>query len=87
MRCTPITPTMMIQFYLRQIFVQRLCRRQGIGREAIRILNERIWPKEKRITVEVLAENQIAIAFYEAIGLKPYSVELEISASQRNTQT
>jgi len=70
--------------YLRQIFVQRSCRRQGIGRELIRILSEEIWPREKRITVGVLAGNPMAIAFYEAVGFKLYSVELELSASQRN---
>jgi ribosomal protein S18 acetylase RimI-like enzyme len=73
--------------YLRQIFVQRSCRRQGLGREAIRILSEDIWPREKRITVGVLAGNQIAIVFYEAVGFKPYSVELELPASQRNTSS
>ena len=41
--------------YLRQIFVDREYRRQGVGREAIRLLLENIWPREKRITVGVLS--------------------------------
>jgi ribosomal protein S18 acetylase RimI-like enzyme len=72
--------------YLRQIFVDRSHRRQGIGREAMRILKETVWPANKRITVEVLVGNQMAQSFYEASGFKPYSLELELSASARNTQ-
>jgi ribosomal protein S18 acetylase RimI-like enzyme len=64
--------------YLRQIFVDRSCRRQGIGRDAMRILQEEIWPAEKRITVGVLYGNQTAIDFYRAIGFQPYSIEMEL---------
>ena len=66
--------------YLRQIFVDRACRRKGVGREAIRILREKIWPGEKRITVGVLSGNQAAIDFYRAIGFRLYSIEMEIPA-------
>jgi ribosomal protein S18 acetylase RimI-like enzyme len=66
--------------YLRQIFVSRSRRKQGIGREAMRILQEEIWPQDKRITVEVLVGNEVARAFYEAVGFTPYSIELEMPA-------
>jgi ribosomal protein S18 acetylase RimI-like enzyme len=66
--------------YLRQIFVHRECRRQGVGRESVRILRENIWPKEKRITVGVLSGNRAAIDFYRAIGFTPYSLEMELPA-------
>jgi len=66
--------------YLRQIFVQRSCRRQGVGREVMRILMEEIWPAEKRITVGVLHGNQPAVEFYRAIGFQPYSIEMELPA-------
>ena len=72
--------------YLRQIFVVRPHRRQGIGREAMRILNEEIWPRDKRLTVEVLVSNEVAQAFYKAVGFREYSLELVIPASERNTQ-
>lgn len=68
------------EIYLRQIFVERSCRRQGVGREALRILREEIWPRDKRITVGVLTGNQTAIDFYRAIGFQPYSMELELPA-------
>jgi GNAT superfamily N-acetyltransferase len=69
--------------YLRQIFVERSCRRQGVGREAMRILLEEIWPPEKRITVGALQGNQTAIEFYRAVGFQPYSIEMELPARTR----
>jgi ribosomal protein S18 acetylase RimI-like enzyme len=69
--------------YLRQIFVQRSCRRQGVGREVMRILMEEIWSEEKRITVGALQGNQTAIDFYRAIGFQPYSIEMEFPARKK----
>jgi ribosomal protein S18 acetylase RimI-like enzyme len=73
--------------YLRQIFVDRARRRRGIGREAMRLLEEEIWPQGKRLTVEVLVGNQVARAFYEAVGFREYSLELEIAAAERTAGT
>jgi GNAT superfamily N-acetyltransferase len=70
--------------YLRQIFVDRAWRRRGIGREALRILENEIWPPDKRLTVEVLVGNKIARAFYQAVGYREYAIELEIPASERS---
>ena len=64
--------------YLRQLFVMRNRRRQGIGRQAIEILRTRIWPKHKRLTVGVLVRNTAAIAFWRAVGYEDYSLTLEI---------
>jgi GNAT superfamily N-acetyltransferase len=68
--------------HLRQIFVERAHRRRGVGREAVRILREEIWPAEKRITVGVLHGNRDAIAFYDAVGFKPYALEMEIAGKE-----
>jgi GNAT superfamily N-acetyltransferase len=65
--------------YLRQIFVAREHRRQGIGRAVIKILKDKIWPKDKRITVGVLVGNKVARDFYKAVGFKEYCLELEIN--------
>jgi ribosomal protein S18 acetylase RimI-like enzyme len=73
--------------YLRQIFVDRAHRRQGIGKEAIRLLKEEILPPGKHLTVEVLVSNQVAHAFYQAVGFREYSLELEIPVSERDAQT
>ncbi len=66
--------------HLRQLYVDRACRRQGCGREALRLLREAIWPREKRVTVEVLAGNAPARQFYRAVGFREYALELEMPA-------
>jgi len=64
--------------YLRQLFVPFELRRQGYGRAAFDILREQIWPKEVRLTVEVLTRNTAAIAFWKSVGYQDYSLTLEI---------
>jgi GNAT superfamily N-acetyltransferase len=66
------------EVYLRQIFVVRQRRRQGIGRRAFETLRMDIWPKDKRLTVEVLVRNEAAVAFWRAMGYQDYSLMLEI---------
>ena len=68
------------EIYLRQLFVVRDRRRRGIGRRAMEILRSEIWPKNKRLTVDVLLHNTIAIAFWRAVGYKDYLLGLEIPA-------
>jgi ribosomal protein S18 acetylase RimI-like enzyme len=66
------------EVYLRQLFVLRNRRRQRIGRAAIEILRTQIWPRDKRLTVEVLVHNAAALAFWRAVGYQNYSLMLEI---------
>lgn len=66
------------EIYLRQLFVARKRRRQGIGRQAVEILRTKIWPANKRLTVGVLVQNTAALAFWRAVGYKDYSLTLEI---------
>ena len=66
------------EIYLRQLFVARNRRRQGIGRKAIEILRSEIWPKNKRLTVDVLIQNTAAVAFWRSVGYKDYCLTLEI---------
>jgi len=66
------------EIYLRQLFVQRDRRRRGHGRRAVEILRSDIWPKGKRLTVDVLLHNTDAIAFWRAVGFKDYLLGLEI---------
>jgi GNAT superfamily N-acetyltransferase len=66
------------EIYLRQLFVARNRRRQGIGRRAVEILRSQIWPKNKRLTVDVLVHNTAAVAFWRATGYKDYCLMLEI---------
>ncbi len=61
--------------YLRQIFVQREHRRQGVARHLMLSMFER-WP-DKRLTVDVLAGNARALAFWRRMGYRDYAVLLE----------
>lgn len=66
------------EVYLRQMFVTRGRRREGIGREAMKILRERLWQRDKRLTVEILTKNAAGIAFWRAVGYQDYCLTLEI---------
>jgi GNAT superfamily N-acetyltransferase len=66
------------EIYLRQLFVARERRRQGIGRWAVAILRSEVWPQTKRLTVEVLVRNAAAVAFWRAVGYADYCLTLEI---------
>jgi predicted metal-dependent HD superfamily phosphohydrolase/GNAT superfamily N-acetyltransferase len=66
------------EVYLRQLFVVRNRRRQGVGRQAVHVLHSQIWPKTKRLTVEVLVANAAAVNFWRAVGYVDYALTLEI---------
>jgi GNAT superfamily N-acetyltransferase len=64
--------------YLRQFFVERQYRRQGIGRQAMQLLLTDIWPVDRRITLDVLVHNQRGHAFWHALGFQDYAITLEM---------
>ena len=64
--------------YLRQLFVVGHRRRQGIGRRAMEVFRSQIWPKDRRLTVEVLVANQGGVAFWRSVGYTDYALSLEI---------
>jgi predicted acetyltransferase len=66
------------KIYLRHLFVVRHKRRQGIGRKAMEILRTKIWPSNKRLTVDALVHNTPTIAFWRAVGFQDYALTLEI---------
>jgi GNAT superfamily N-acetyltransferase len=63
--------------HLRHFFVVRHLRRQGIGREAMRLLREFIWPQASRLTVSVLTHNEPAMKFWRAMGYRDYCLTME----------
>jgi GNAT superfamily N-acetyltransferase len=67
------------EIYLRQLFVVRHRRGQGIGRRAVELLRTQVWPKTKRLTVDVLVANQRGVAFWRAVGYTDYCLTLELS--------
>jgi ribosomal protein S18 acetylase RimI-like enzyme len=66
------------EIYLRQFFVVRTQRHQGVGRQAMQLLLNDIWPKHKRLTVEVLWNNKPAVEFWKSVGFQEYCLALEI---------
>jgi predicted acetyltransferase len=66
------------EIYLRQLFVIRGRRQEGFGRRAVELLRSQIWPRNKRLTVEVLVANHSAVAFWRAVGFADYGLTLEI---------
>ncbi|MGH2616523.1 MAG: GNAT family N-acetyltransferase [Thermomicrobiales bacterium] len=64
--------------YLRQFFVARAHRREGIGRQAMRLLTDEVWPRGMRVRVEVLVENGAGLAFWRSVGFRDYSMSLEM---------
>lgn len=66
------------EVHLRQLFVVRHRRRQRLGRAAVEILRSQVWPKNRRLTVEVLTSNKGGVAFWRAVGYTDYCLTLEI---------
>jgi predicted acetyltransferase len=66
------------EIYLRQLFIVRHRRSQGIGRRAVEILRSQVWPKSKRLTVDVLVSNKRGVAFWRKVGYADYCLSLEI---------
>jgi GNAT superfamily N-acetyltransferase len=64
--------------YLRQFFVRRDRRRNGIGRAAFEILRREVWPPGIRMTVDVLCRNAEGVAFWRSVGYQDYCLTLEI---------
>lgn len=63
--------------HLRQLFVERIQRRRGIGRAVLQTLRSSVWPPGARVSVEVLATNPEGAAFWRAVGFREYATTLE----------
>lgn len=75
------------EVYLRQFFVSRDRRRTGVGRRAIGILRQEIWPSSKRLTLEVLCQNTTGLRFWRAMGYKDYCLTLEILPTRERAES
>ena len=63
--------------HLRQFYIGREQRRAGLGRRALALLRDELWPPSAVVTVEVLSHNEGAIAFWRSVGFSPYSICLK----------
>ena len=66
--------------YLRQLFVLKAYRRQGIASHLLDFLFAEVW-KEKEVRLDVLVNNQQAISFYKRYGLELYCHTFRRAAS------
>ncbi len=69
--------------HLRQFFVRRHRRRSGVGRAAIALLKQEVWPQGVRLTVDVLGHNEAAIDFWRSMGHRDDCLSLEIRPKRR----
>ena len=63
--------------YIRQFFVAREQRREGIGRQAIERLSDEVWPRGKRLRLDVLTANPSGIQFWRRCGFSDYCLTME----------
>lgn len=68
------------EIHLRQFFIARGRRREGLGRRAFAALREQVWPRGRRLTVDVLVANAGGVAFWRAVGYRDHCLTLEIPA-------
>lgn len=63
--------------YLKQFFVCRDARRQGIGRTAIEWLCANRWQVFPRVLLNALVQNNAGLAFWRAVGFAEYCITME----------
>jgi predicted acetyltransferase len=68
--------------FLRHFFVVRTRRRQGIGREAVRLLLTEVFPPKARVLLDVLAHNHAAKEFWRKLGFTEHCVTFERRADE-----
>lgn len=56
-------------YYMRQLYVDRSHRRRGIATQLLDWLYENVW-KDKKVRLDVLAQNKDAVAFYKTYGFR-----------------
>ncbi|HIF94882.1 MAG TPA: GNAT family N-acetyltransferase [Myxococcales bacterium] len=64
--------------YLRQFYVVRDRRRQGIGQTAIELFREQVVGSGQTLTLEVFSHNETGIVFWRALGFQEHSIAFRI---------
>lgn len=65
------------EVYLRQFFIERPYRSQGLGRLAIQMLFSTRFAPRCTVVVDVLAANQRGLHFWKQVGFQPYQTTLK----------
>ena len=69
--------------YLRQFFICRDQRRQGLGRAAMKLLCHDEFPDGRPLHLEASVWNTGAIAFWHALGLQDFGLSLVLKPGER----
>ena len=64
--------------YLRQFFVWRNRRREGVGRMAFGLLRTGVLQPGTRIEIDVLVANQSGLRFWRSLGFRDYAYMMEL---------
>ena len=67
--------------HLRHFFVEAAFRRKGLGRRAFERMRE-MFPRGKRILVEVLVANVAGAAFWTSVGFEPRYLGLQFQPGE-----
>ena len=65
------------QIYLRQFYIEKSYRRQGLGREAFSHLKQNYF-RDAHVTLETLTTNPNGLAFWQRLGFQPYAVTMKL---------
>jgi GNAT superfamily N-acetyltransferase len=65
--------------YVRQFFIERERRGQGLGRHAFMLLMQTRFPQECTIALDVLAANPDGARFWASLGFQPYCTTLHLA--------
>ncbi len=68
-------------YYLRQFFISRRHRRQGLGRWGIDWLRDKAWADASHVSLEVLVGNRQGIEFWRSVGFADYCLRMEMDLS------
>lgn len=68
--------------YIRQLFVLPEFRRQGIAQTAVEWPRSNIWQNDKRLRIEVLIHNKVAISFWREVDFKDYALTMEYERNE-----
>jgi ribosomal protein S18 acetylase RimI-like enzyme len=63
--------------YIRQLFVEKDKRNQGLGKACVRWLKDTHWT-DRKIRIEVLSGNLDGIEFWRRIGFHDYCITMEM---------
>ena len=67
--------------HLRHFFVEAAFRRRGFGRRAFELMRE-MFPRGKRVLVEVLVANTAGAAFWKSVGFEPRYLGLQLNPGE-----